>query len=180
VAGECNAVTPAMHAALAKLDPYPACIQSAKYDVLAYNRGYNYLIDDFDQVPLEDRNCMWLAFTDPRWRKRVVDWADTTARMVANLRVLMGEHVGDASWKSFVNRLTAASPEFAELWARHEVRGFENKAKRYRHPDVGLMTFDVTTTWLAPRTGRRMLVYVPADADSERRITRLVEMSACS
>jgi transcriptional regulator with XRE-family HTH domain len=170
VVAECHAVSPQQHATLAKLHPYPACIQSGKYDLLAYNRAYNQLITDLDQIPIEDRNCMWLCFTDPLWKKRVVDWDDAAARMVANLRVLMADHVGDAGWKSFVTRLRAASPEFAEMWARHEVRGIENKAKRFRHPELGLLKFDATNTWLAPRPGRRLMVYVPADAETEKRI----------
>jgi transcriptional regulator with XRE-family HTH domain len=171
---ECNAVSPQLHATLAKLDPYPACITSPKYDVLAYNRAYNNLITDFDALPVEERNCMWLTFTDPRWRKIVLDWEDASARMVANLRVTMADQVGDATWKSFVNRLLAASPEFAELWARHEVRGIQNKSKRIKHPKVGLLKFEVTNTWLAPRSGRRLMVYVPADAETERRVPQLV------
>jgi transcriptional regulator with XRE-family HTH domain len=171
---ECHAVSAQLQALLAKLDPYPACIVTGKYDVLAYNRGYNSLLTNFDELRLEDRNCMWLSFTDPVWKKRVVDWEDFAARMVANLRVSMADHVGDASWKSLVARLRAASPEFAEMWARHEVRGIENKAKRFRHPDVGLLKFDVTNTWLAPSAGRRMLVYVPSDTETEHRMGKLV------
>jgi transcriptional regulator with XRE-family HTH domain len=180
VVTECHAVSPQLQATLDKLDPFPACVQSAKYDVLAYNRAYNLLVTNMDETPAEDRNCMWLAFTDPRWKAQVVDWPDATGRMVANLRVLMADHVGDATWKSFVARLTAASPEFAEMWARHEVRSIENKPKRFRHPQVGLLKFQVNHTWLAPRAGRRMLVYVPVDAETERRVARLVEMRSCS
>ena len=176
IVNECHAVSPQLHATLAKLEPYPACVQTGKYDVLAYNRAYNNLIVSFDELPVEDRNCMWLLFTDPRWRKVVVEWEDAAARMVANLRGLMAEHVGDATWKSFVARLRAASPEFAELWARHEVRGIENKPKRLRHRELGLLKFEMTNTWLAPRSGRRMLVYVPADAETERRVQKLVEL----
>jgi transcriptional regulator with XRE-family HTH domain len=175
VPGECNAVPAQLHATLAKLDPYPACITSPKYDVLAYNRAYNNLIIDFDALPADERNCMWLTFTDPRWREIVVDWEESSARMVANLRGVLADHVGDATFKSFVARLRAASPEFAELWARHEVRGIQNKTKRIRHPELGLLTFEVTNTWLAPRSGRRMMVYVPADPETERRVPQLVD-----
>jgi transcriptional regulator with XRE-family HTH domain len=174
-AGECDAVSPQLHAALAKLDPYPACITSPKYDVLAYNRAYNNLIVDFDALPVDERNCMWLTFTDPQWRKIVLDWEESTARMVANLRGVMADYVADDTFKSFVLRLRAASPEFAKLWARHEVRGIQNAAKRIRHPKLGLLKFEVTNTWLAPRAGRRMMIYVPADGETERRLPRLVE-----
>ncbi len=176
VVNECHAVPPQLHATIAKLDPYPACVVTGKYDILAYNRAYNNLITNFDDLPVEDRNCMWLTFTDPRWKKIVVDWDDAAARMVANLRVLMADHVGDATWKSFVARLRGASPEFAEVWARHEVRGIQNKTKRIRHPEVGLLKFDMMNTWLAPRSGRRLMVYAPADAETERRVQRLVEL----
>jgi hypothetical protein len=176
VVNECHAVPRQLHATIAKLDPFPACVINAKYDVLAYNRAYNNLLTNLDELAVEDRNCMFLSFTDPLWRKVVVDWDDAAARMVANLRVLMAEHVGDATWKSFVARLRAASPEFAEMWARHEVRGIENKTKRLRHRELGLLKFEMTNTWLAPRSGRRMLVYVPADAETERRVQKLVEL----
>jgi hypothetical protein len=175
VAQECNAVPDQLRATLAKLDPYPACVTSPKYDVLAYNRAYNNLITDFDALPPEQRNCMWLTFTDPRWREVVVDWEESTARMVANLRGVMADYVADDTFKAFVARLRAASPEFAELWARHEVRGIQNASKRIRHPKLGLLRFEVTNTWLAPRSGRRMMVYVPADADTEQRLPQLVE-----
>src|SRR3954452_17480605 len=79
VAKECAAVSPQLHALLAKLDPFPGCVISGKYDVLAYNRAYNNLITDFDELPAEDRNCMWLSFTDPLWKQVVVDWDDMAA-----------------------------------------------------------------------------------------------------
>jgi hypothetical protein len=41
---------------------------------------------------------------------------------------------------------------------------------------VGLLKFDITNTWLAPRSGHRMMVYVPADAETERRVQQLVEL----
>jgi hypothetical protein len=160
---------------LAKLDPYPAAIMSAKYDVLAYNRAYSKLIVDLDAIPVEDRNCLWLAFTNPQWRSAVLDWEVGVERMVANMRTLMADHVGDPGWKCLVNRLTEASPEFAALWARHDVRAIENKSKRVQHPRAGLLTFQTTNTWLAPRLGGRMIVYLPADERTHEQVSVLAE-----
>jgi transcriptional regulator with XRE-family HTH domain len=173
IAKECAAVTPQVHAALAQFEPFPACVQNGKYDILAYNRTYGRLIADLDALPVEERNVMWLLFTEPAWRKAVVDWDDATSRMTANLRSLYADHVSEPAWKSFVARLRAASPEFADLWARHEVRGIENKTKRYRNPHVGLLRMDVTNLWLAPRSGARLMVYTPADAETARKLERL-------
>jgi transcriptional regulator with XRE-family HTH domain len=178
IATDCAAVSPQLRAALTKFEPYPACVQNGKYDLLAYNRTYAHLVGNLDDHPIEARNCMWLLFTDPAWRKTIIDWDEAAIRMTANLRSLYGDHVTEPAWKSFVSRLRAASPEFAELWARHDVRGIENKVKRFRHKRVGLLRLDVTNTWLAPRTGTRLLLYTPVDAETERRLEKLAAIIA--
>src|SRR5882724_3973689 len=82
---ECRAITPAMRAMLAKLDPYPAVVYSARTDILAYNRAYNWLFD-VDSLRFEERNSMLLCFTNPRWQARLPDWEDGLPRSVAQFR----------------------------------------------------------------------------------------------
>ncbi|MER5520769.1 helix-turn-helix transcriptional regulator [Streptomyces sp. NPDC002763] len=172
---ECDAVTPQMRAVLAKLDPYPACVQGGKYDLLAYNTALRLLFTDLDEVPRDQRNCVWLTFTHPAWRESVVNWEATAARMVANLRVAMADHVGDPLWRNLVSRLRAVSPEFAELWDRHTVAQVEDSGVRtIRNAIVGELRFEVSNTWLAPRSGHRLQVFAPADSETERRLADLV------
>ncbi|HUD40053.1 MAG TPA: helix-turn-helix transcriptional regulator [Streptosporangiaceae bacterium] len=173
ITAECAAVPPQLRRMLTQLEPFPASVVNAKYDLLAYNRTYARLFDDLDAVPRQDRNCMWLCFTDPAWRKALLDWEDAATRMVANLRWLMADHVAEPSWKSLVKRLRAASPEFAELWERHEVRSIENKTKHVRNPLVGELRLDVMNTWLSPHPGTRLHVYSPADETTEQRLHEL-------
>ena len=174
--GDCSPVTPAVLSLLDQLMPFPACVQTGKYDLLAYNTAYARLIDDLDALPVEDRNCMWLLFTNPSWRKACPDWDIVAARMVAQFRALMAEHVAEPAWKAHLRRLRRASPEFAALWDRHEVAGVQNKGKRFRNPLVGMLRFDVTNTWLQPRHGMRLLMYTPADNETRRRLDRLVQI----
>ncbi|WP_406451149.1 helix-turn-helix transcriptional regulator [Streptomyces sp. NBC_01622] len=175
VAVECNAVSTELHAVLDKLDPYPACVQNGKFDLLAYNSAMRLLITDLDEVPIAQRNCVWLTFTEPRWRERVVDWEQAAARQVANLRVTMAEHVDDGRWKALVSRLRAESPEFTELWDRHSVRGVDAGVPRQiDNPEVGRMTFTVSNTWVAPGSTTRLQVLLPADPHTVERLTRLV------
>ena len=173
VSDKCAAVPPQLRAVIRQLEPFPASVINAKYDILAYNSTYGRLMDNLDAVPLEDRNCMWLCFTDPAWRTAMINWEDGATRMVANLRWLMADHVAEPSWKSLVKRLRAASPEFAELWERHEVRSIENKTKHVLNPLVGDLHLDITNTWLSPRPGTRLHVYSPADAVTEQRMHEL-------
>ena len=171
-------VTPAVRTMLDKFMPFPATVQNGKYDLLAWNDAYRWLIRDVNAMAPEDRNCMWLLFTDPAWRKAIVDWDESAARMVAQFRAQMAEHVAEPAWKAHLRRLRTASPEFAAVWDRHEVSAVVTKKKRIRNPYVGMLRFDAVSTWLNPRPGERLLVYAPADAETARRMERLVEMAA--
>jgi hypothetical protein len=175
----CSGVSDALHATLRQLEPFPACVQNARYDLLAYNRTYGSLLCDLDEVPAEDRNCMLLAFTNPGWQAGLVDREETMRLMVANYRASMAEHVADPAWKHTVKRLQRESAEFRELWDRHEVvRTLASKVKRFRNARVGLLYLDPTRMWLAPKAGARLVVYAPADEESRERLEKLSAMVA--
>ena len=169
---ECQAVTAEAHAILAQLDPYPATVTNGRYDLLAYNRAYQVLCGDLDALPFDQRNSLWLIFTSPALRTCLVDRDTAKARMVAQYRAAMAEHVGEPAWKCMVKRLKEASPEFAELWRRHEVAQPENLTKRFLHPDLGLLKFNFTNLWLAPRAGVRLVAYTPADDATSEAVGR--------
>jgi transcriptional regulator with XRE-family HTH domain len=173
---DCAELTPAVRFMLDKCMPFPAVVQDGKYDLLAWNAAYSRLIHNIDALPPEDRNCMWLLFTDPVWRRAITDWDVAARRMTAQFRAQYAEHVAEPAWKAHLRRLRAASPEFVDLWDRHEVSAVPVTTKKIRNPHVGMLNFDVMSTWLNPRPGVRMLAYTPSDAETVRRMEKLVEM----
>jgi transcriptional regulator with XRE-family HTH domain len=174
--GDCAELTPAVRTMLDKCLPFPAVVQDGKYDLLAWNRAYSRLISDIDALAPEDRNCMWLLFTAPAWRRAIVDWDVSARRMTAQFRAGYAEHVAEPAWKSHLRRLRATSPEFVDLWDRHEVSATMAKTKKIRNRYVGQVNFDVMSSWLNPRPGVRLLVYTPSDAETARRMERLLEL----
>ena len=173
----CAGVTPSLEALLTQLEPYPACIQNSRYDILAYNRTYGRLLCDLDAVAPEDRNCMLLAYTNEDWRASVVDLAEMRRVMAAKFRGAMAEHLAEPAWKTLLSRLEAASPEFGEIWARHEVVGPGGRTKLFRNARVGLLRLDHTDLWLGPSAGPRLVTYVPADGESRQGLERLLDLS---
>ncbi|MEV7618428.1 helix-turn-helix transcriptional regulator [Streptomyces sp. NPDC089799] len=170
----CPSVTPSVRALLDQLGPIPASVQNSRYDILAYNATYGQLLGDLDAHPPEDRNCMWLAFTDPEWRASVVDLPGTQRTMAAKFRAAMAEHLAEPAWKTLLARLEGASPEFREVWARHEVVGQGAKAKYIRNARVGLLYLEHTNLWLGPGAGGpRLVTYVPLDAETRERLADL-------
>ncbi len=170
---DCPGVSPALLAMLDQLEPLPAAIFNARYDIRAYNRTYGRLVTDLDQIPVEDRNLMWLAFTDTRYKERVLDREFNIRLMAAKFRVSMAQNLGEPTWKVLLKRLQQASPEFCELWERHEVLQPEGHVKRYLNPEVGHLAFDFSHLWLGPQAGPRLTTYVPADAATRERLERL-------
>ncbi|WP_328296604.1 helix-turn-helix transcriptional regulator [Streptomyces sp. NBC_00435] len=173
----CPSVTPVVRAVLDQLDPVPACVQNSRYDILAYNTTYRRLLCDLDALPPEDRNCLWLAFTDPDWRDAMTDMPAARRLMAAKFRASMAEHLAEPAWKALLARLEAASPEFREVWARHEVVGPGGRAKYLRNAQVGTLHLEQTNLWLGPAAGPRVVAYVPLDERSRERLRRLHELT---
>jgi transcriptional regulator with XRE-family HTH domain len=160
---EAQAISPEVRAMLDQLRPYPAFVSNGRYDLLAYNRAYQVLIGDLDALAFEERNSLWLVFTKETTSRCFVDRDEARARMVAQLRAAMAEHVAEPAWKCLVKRLQHASADFCDLWDRHDVAAPENARKRILHRDLGLLQFHFVNTWLAPRAGLRLVTYIPAD-----------------
>ncbi|MFG2989182.1 helix-turn-helix transcriptional regulator [Streptomyces sp. NPDC048257] len=170
----CPSVTPALRAMLDQLGHIPACVQNSRYDIVAYNAAYGRLLCDLDGKRPEDRNCMWLAFTDPEWREAVVDLPATHRLMAARFRAAMAEHLMESAWTTLLARLEGASAEFREVWARHEVVGGQvSKSKYVRNAHVGLLHLEHTNLWLGPSTGPRLVTYVPLDPQTRERLEEL-------
>lgn len=169
----CPSVTPAMRALLEQMEPYPACVQNSRYDILAHNRTYGLLLCDLAAVPPEDLNCMILSYTNEQWRSSIVHLEDVTRTMAARFRGAMAGHLAEPAWKTLLKRLRESSPDFQEAWDRHEVVAPTSKRKEFRNAYVGRLTVDHTDLWLSPEAGPRMVTYVPADEESRQRLEKL-------
>jgi transcriptional regulator with XRE-family HTH domain len=174
---ECESLPPAMRELLDKLHPFPACVTNGRYDLLDYNRSFTVIAGDLDALPFEERNSMWLCFTHPTRRAVLLDRPEAMRRMVGQYRAAMAEHVGDPTWKCLVKRLQHTSPEFAELWARHDVLEPENLTKRFLHPELGLLQFTYTNLWLSQRMGVRLVTYTPTDERTRHAVERFDDVA---
>src|SRR5690348_3092006 len=61
-------VTPRLERVLGALEPTPALIRTATWDVVAWNRAASVLLTDYAAIPPEERNALRLIFLDPRAR----------------------------------------------------------------------------------------------------------------
>lgn len=145
--------------------PKPASIQKPNFDIVAWNDSFGHLMGvDFNAIPPEDRNCIYLFLTHPAWRARLGKRDDVLPIFVSYFRAAMAEHRGDPLWEAKLARFFAVSEEFKTLWhQRNDVRGVENQLKLFTHPELGEFTLQQMYWYSAPRNGSRLLVYLPVD-----------------
>jgi transcriptional regulator with XRE-family HTH domain len=167
---ECRSISPSIHATMRQLEPFPAMVRNARCDILAYNRGYDWLMGDVDAIPFEERNSLLQCFTNPDWRKRLPDFDHNVPRMVASFRAAMAEHVAEPAWKCLVKRLRQESPVFERLWNQHEVTTERIRTKRFVHPEVGLLRFDFAYLYFGPRSEISMSTYTQPDEETASKL----------
>src|SRR5947209_13956973 len=67
-------VTPRLQRVLDALDPTPALIRTATWDVVAWNRGSAVMLADYAAMPAAERNMLRHLFLDPRARAAHGHW----------------------------------------------------------------------------------------------------------
>lgn len=111
----------------------PAYVQGRTLDVLASNAMARALSPIFTPGV----NLVRAAFLDAEVRTLYRDWERMTANTVAGLRAQAGSDIDDPRLAALVGELAVKSPEFASLWARHQVRPKGAGRSFLRHPLVG-------------------------------------------
>ncbi|MGW8537921.1 helix-turn-helix transcriptional regulator [Rhodococcus qingshengii] len=173
----CNpALLSAIQPILDKLNPYPACLQTSLFDVVAHNQAYRWLFTDIDLLPTPDRNCAVQFFTDPQWRGRYLDPDIVATRMVARMRAA-ASITASRGTPTVVDRLKEQSEEFARLWTRHDVLLEHYEVKHLTSPLVGRLNLNFVSTAI-PETSHRMTVMTPADSETSERLEELSALPA--
>lgn len=165
-----EAVSHVLQEILESLEPLPAMLLNARFDKLASNRAQQDLFYQWHEVPCLHRNVLWCCFTEPDVRRRFVNFDEEAPLMVATLRASFGLHLGEPAWTGFIQRLSAASPEFAKLWTRHEVASPGSRSKHFLHPEAGLLRLRSTSLAVADMPEARIVVYTPIDDETRRRL----------
>jgi transcriptional regulator with XRE-family HTH domain len=120
---------------LEALEPSPSFVLAPSFEMVACNESAQRLWN-YDLAPGRDRNILWRLFTDPKQRTPQEDWRMMTRVFVARLRPIFARHSEDETMRTLVEDLSARSPEFRELWARHEILTGEDVDFVYRFKGV--------------------------------------------
>jgi transcriptional regulator with XRE-family HTH domain len=156
---------------LESLPDVPALLLGRRNDVLAWNRlGHALLAGHLDPAAPTHRDTrpsfLRMLFLDPHTRDLHREWAGEAALAVASLRYTAAQFPDDRLLAELVGDLSIHSPDFARLWARHDVRLCSSGTKLLRHPEVGDLDLHYEVLHLPDSNGQRILTHTAAPGSS--------------
>ncbi|MGH6859212.1 MAG: helix-turn-helix transcriptional regulator [Phyllobacterium sp.] len=169
-----DGVTPRLQRVLDALDPCPAVIRTAIWDVVAWNHAATVMLGDYGSLPPHQRNVLRLLFLDPRAREVQYDWESVARHVVGAFRVEAARAGAAHDVQPRVDELCQLSPEFRAMWGDNDVRAAHGEAvKHIRHPVLGPLAFHYSAFSVDGRTDLTMVVYNPATVEDAERIKSL-------
>ncbi|WP_341351722.1 helix-turn-helix transcriptional regulator [Streptosporangium minutum] len=151
--------------------PNPAHVLDRHYNLVAMNDAARWVFGFDDDV----RNCMVAFFTHPIYRGRFTAWQEFAPDMVADFRASAARYPDDPVFGRIAEELCAASPEFAELWGRPDVRSRSQGTKAITHPEAGDLVFEYSLLRLPDRADLNVVLHTPhPDTDTEGKVASLV------
>jgi transcriptional regulator with XRE-family HTH domain len=152
-------VQPAMLDLLDRLVGTPAQVITDLHVVLVQNPLARALLGPPPEVRGLRASFLYRWFTEPSSRSIYPpdEHAHHSRWFVADLRAVVGRRGHDPDVASTVANLLRYSPEFAQLWERHDVGLHRNDRKRIVHPTLGILDLNCLT--LHSEDGQQRLLW---------------------
>src|SRR5689334_2144549 len=168
-------VAPALLRVLDRLSDTPALILSNLGETLVQNRMAQALFGDKEGYTGLARSEIYRWFTEPGERLRYPeDDRDRQSRaQVANLRAAYGSMGPKSRAGELVRALQKASPEFAELWDRHEVAKRFQDHKTLIHPELGPIELDCQVLFTEDQSQALLVLTAPPRSEGYEKLQLL-------
>jgi transcriptional regulator with XRE-family HTH domain len=155
--------------------PSPASVYDRHFDYLVWNEAYARVRHDPGTLPAGRRNMLWMMFTDPANRARLVHWEQAARAVLSQFRAAAGRRPDDPRFAELATALAGASPQFRDWWAEYPVRYFRPATIAVRHPEAGVIALQMYQLRLADEPDLVMVLQVPATPAHRERLSFLLQ-----
>jgi transcriptional regulator with XRE-family HTH domain len=171
-------VTPRLQRVLDALEPSPALIRTATWDVVAWNRAVAVMFADYGAMPPEQRNILRFIFLDPRARDVQYDWESVAEFVLGAFRIDAARAGATAEMETLVDELCRLSPEFKAMWRNNEIRHHGERVKHIRHPELGPVAFEYSAFAVDGRPDLSLIIYHPTTPGLRDKIRSIIDEGA--
>ncbi|TCC11150.1 helix-turn-helix transcriptional regulator [Kribbella soli] len=160
-------VDPGMLRILDRLLDTPAMLINRYGEVLAQTPAHVAFAGELTNFEGLERSEVyrWFAHPESRALYREPEVSTHSRTLVSSLRSVVTADGPKSHAATIVRALQKLSPEFAEIWAAHEVGIAHSRTKRFRHPVVGEL--DLYCELIDNRDQQQTLIVFTAEPGSE-------------
>lgn len=171
-------VAPALLRVMDRLSDTPALVLNPLGEVLVQNGPARALLGDASGYTGLERSEVYRWFARPETERRRYPEDDRPRQsraQVASLRAAYGSMGADSRVGELVRELQRLSPEFADLWDRHEVARRFADHKVLIHPEVGPIELDCQVLFTEDQTQALLVLTAAPNTEDEEKL-RLVSV----
>jgi transcriptional regulator with XRE-family HTH domain len=155
-----------VHRLMSDLPLRPAYVLNLRWDVLAWNCAADKIFNFSDKQP-EQRNILWMLFTDARMKSLFNPWDDQAIQMLSSFRRDYVHASKESDVASLVRELEEVSPEFKGWWSRQDIHGPCQGIRRLSIESFGDVTLEHTTLTVDVERHLRLVYYAPMEQGPE-------------
>lgn len=100
-------------------------------------------------------------FLYPPYRTLILNWEEMTRGLLAGFRAAMAQAPDKAPFLALVEDIAAHSEAFRRWWPEHDVRRFDEGAKKLNHPTRGLLDLQYVALVPESRHDLSLVTYLP-------------------
>jgi len=150
--------------------PNIAAVYDAHLDYVVWNEAYRRLRHDPGTLPVEQRNLLWMMFTQDGGRARLARWEGPARAVLGQFRAAAGRRADDPRFAEIVTGLSAASPRFRQWWTEYPVREFRPATITIEHPVLGPLALEMFQLRPVEHPDLLVVVQIPTSADDRERV----------
>jgi transcriptional regulator with XRE-family HTH domain len=154
------------------LTDLPAYVISADWQILHWTAAFAALYPNVASVAEEERNLLWLTFTDPAVRELLPDWEIAAQHLLAEFRADAGPRLVDPPLADLARKLLGASSAFRAAWDRHDVIGSTPSKRLIRHP-IGDLHLERHRARFSDPPAMHVVIYTPQFPETRALIRQL-------
>lgn len=157
------AVTAALQALVDQLHPSPAYLLDRAWYMVAWNEAEAALFPSLRNHTHDTPHLLDLVFCDDDLSRLMADHDAELIRLVAQFRLHRAAWPNDPAIEAVVDRLTAQSGRFTQLWTAGDVAPFNTTRRIFDHPVAGRLELDHHRLAVLDQPGMQLVVYTSND-----------------
>ncbi|WP_028777266.1 helix-turn-helix transcriptional regulator [Shimazuella kribbensis] len=170
-----STVSPGIKLILQELNYFPTIVSDRRCNITHWNPAALAVFLDFEKIPLEERNMIWLLFTRRELKALAVNWGEFSRGFLSLFRSYYGKYMGDSWYNTFIKKMEAKNAEFTSYWHHNDVSSSPEVFIEFRHAKAGKMLFDLSSLDVKGETDLRCSIFTPSDDETNIKMRKMMK-----